>query len=86
MIPSSATDSGIHTSPSPLCDSQVVDRNKPPQQPGKRIDEQLQFIMSITMGDWELMKAAVSDGSTKVGRTRVKLTLSMDICLDSYLM
>ena len=45
----------------------MVSKDKPaPEQVGKRIDEQLQFIMSIRMEDWEVMKLAVNQEATKV--------------------
>jgi hypothetical protein len=49
---------------------QAVDarqHKRPPQQDGKRDDEQLQFMLAITMADWELMKEVVKGADTKVG-------------------
>ena len=54
-----------------------VDKNlRPaPQQAGKRPDEQLQFVLAVTMEDWELMKRVVSPDQTKVSPQRRLLRL-----------
>lgn len=50
----------------------LVDRTRPaPQQAGKRPDEQLQFVMAVTMEDWELMKRVVSPDQTKASMRHV---------------
>ena len=41
-----------------------------PQQAGKRPDEQLQFVLAVTMEDWELMKRVVAPDQTKVSPLR----------------
>lgn len=40
-----------------------------PTVPGKRPDEQLQFVMALNMDDWEHMCRVVKPDDTKVGAT-----------------
>ncbi|KAG1669493.1 hypothetical protein FOA52_015660 [Chlamydomonas sp. UWO 241] len=60
--------------------AQIVDGRREgkgaPEVKGKRPDEQLQFVMSISMADWELMKKIVRREDCMVGGLRSSASVS----------